>query len=253
MIQGGLILKGCKKTYSSTSPIITIITVVYNCNNFLEETIESVINQTYQNLEYIIIDGGSTDGTIDIIRKYENYTDYWVSENDKGIYDAMNKGIGIATGEWINFMNAGDKFSDNNGLKNIIADKLHLTYDIIYSDTIIKNNSKSLVIYADFTKQKFIHQSILYKRNLHIKYGLYLVDKYITISDYIFFSQLTSEKNVKYCDCISVYSVGGVSDSPKSFYQKICYDYISGKINRIYFGIIIIFYPVYKIMKKLIW
>ena len=102
-------------------PLISVITVVLNGEKYLEETIQSVINQTYPNVEYIIIDGGSTDGTLDIIKKYEDKIDYWVSEKDKGIYDAMNKGIRAACGNWINFMNAGDMFFNINSLKTIIS------------------------------------------------------------------------------------------------------------------------------------
>jgi glycosyltransferase involved in cell wall biosynthesis len=97
---------------TNKKPLITIITVVYNGEKHLEQTIKSVINQNYKNIEYIIIDGVSTDGTLDIIKKYEEYIDYWVSEPDEGIYDAMNKGIGLANGEFINFMNADDWFVD---------------------------------------------------------------------------------------------------------------------------------------------
>ena len=91
-------------------PLITVITVVYNGAKYLEETILSVINQTYPNVEYIIIDGGSTDGTPDIIKKYEDYIDYWVSEKDKGIYDAMNKGWLIThPTAFTVYLGAGDK------------------------------------------------------------------------------------------------------------------------------------------------
>ncbi|MBD3842980.1 MAG: glycosyltransferase, partial [Campylobacterales bacterium] len=87
--EGGLRTKGYFKKSYEDKPLISIITVVYNGEKYLEETIQSVINQTYDNVEYIIIDGGSNDGTLDIIKKYEDRIDYWVSERDKGIYDAM--------------------------------------------------------------------------------------------------------------------------------------------------------------------
>ena len=87
-------------------PLISVITVSYNAVLTIEQTILSVINQTYLNIEYIIIDGGSTDGTVNVIKKYADKIAYWVSESDKGIYDAMNKGIAYSHGEYCNFINA---------------------------------------------------------------------------------------------------------------------------------------------------
>ena len=100
--------------------IISVITVCYNAKSNLEKTILSVLNQTYSNIEYIIIDGGSTDGTIDIIKRYDDKITYWQSEPDNGIYDAMNKGIQKANGEWINFMNAGDLFASTMILQQML-------------------------------------------------------------------------------------------------------------------------------------
>jgi glycosyltransferase involved in cell wall biosynthesis len=100
--------------------LISIVTVVYNCEETLEKTIQSVINQTYENIEYIIIDGGSTDSTLDIIKKYEENISYWISEKDGGIYDAMNKGASVANGDFVIFMNAGDNFYSINILEKIL-------------------------------------------------------------------------------------------------------------------------------------
>lgn len=115
----------------SKNPLITVVTVVLNAKEHIEQTIQSVINQTYSNIEYIIVDGGSTDGTLDIINKYKDKIAVIISEPDKGIFDAMNKGIDIATGEWINFMNAGDYFYTPDVLEKIFKDKL-IEEDFIY-------------------------------------------------------------------------------------------------------------------------
>ena len=117
------------------NPKITVVTVCYNAVAFIEDTIKSVIYQTYKNLEYIIIDGGSTDGTIDIIKKYIPYIEFWTSEPDKGIYDAMNKGLSHATGLWINFMNAGDTFYCNETLSTVFKYQLE-DKNIVYGDTL---------------------------------------------------------------------------------------------------------------------
>lgn len=106
--KGGLRTKGYFKKSYSNKPLVSVITVVFNGEKYLEETIQSVITQTYDNVEYIIIDGGSTDGTLDIIKKYDDKINYWVSEEDGSIYDAMNKGLKLATGEYIGILNADD-------------------------------------------------------------------------------------------------------------------------------------------------
>jgi glycosyltransferase involved in cell wall biosynthesis len=100
---------------------ISIITVVYNRRKELEDTINSVISQTYSEIDFVIIDGGSTDGTIDVIKKYQNKISYWNSEKDEGIYDAMNKGLKAVNGDYVWFINAGDKIYSDDTIKNIMS------------------------------------------------------------------------------------------------------------------------------------
>ena len=109
--EGGKRVRGLELPTATTQPLISIITVVYNCEDYLETTIKSVLQQSYANYEYIIVDGGSRDGTLAIIKQYEDRLDYWISESDRGIYDAMNKGIALAKGKIIGILNSGDFYS----------------------------------------------------------------------------------------------------------------------------------------------
>ena len=107
-LEGGSRFQKIRKKGTIKKPLITIITVVFNNKRYLTKTIKSVLNQSYQNIEYIIIDGGSTDGTLKIIKKFDKKIDYWISEKDHGIYDAFNKGLKLATGDLIGFVNSDD-------------------------------------------------------------------------------------------------------------------------------------------------
>ena len=141
MQQGGLRTSKLYAQQSKRSPLISIITVVRNSDKLLEGTILNVLSQNYENIEYIIIDGNSTDKTLDIIRKYEDKINYWISEPDKGIYDAMNKGISLASGEWLNFMNAGDEFINSEVIENLTGHLSDNVADIVYGDVIALNPS----------------------------------------------------------------------------------------------------------------
>lgn len=119
---------------------LSIITINYNNAIGLEETIKSVIKQNFTDYEYIIIDGDSNDGSVDIIRKYSEHIDYWISEPDKGIYNAMNKGVIHAHGEYCIFMNSGDCFYSQNVIKSIIEKGYQ--QDIITGDTVERNSNR---------------------------------------------------------------------------------------------------------------
>lgn len=184
-------------------PKISIVTVCYNAVKIIEETILSVINQTYTNIEYIIIDGGSKDGTVDIIKKYNDKIAYWTSESDNGIYDAMNKGIKKATGEWINFMNAGDSFCNLNVLAELNRNGAFDNYDLIYGDVIGKYKIGNRLLKAGNLKNitktmQFSHQSTFAKCSL-MKENLYVLT-YRLAADYNFILSLyLNGRKFKYC------------------------------------------------------
>lgn len=129
---------------------ISVITVVYNDVHHIRKTIESFFSQTWSNKEYIIIDGGSTDGTIDIIREYADKLTYWCSERDEGIYAAMNKGITYASGEWINFLNSGDYYVTEDAIEQalLLAIKEEEGVEVIYGNSIEINEGAAQSIEA---------------------------------------------------------------------------------------------------------
>jgi len=180
---GGLRTKGYfKKSYEDKS-LISIITVVFNGEKYLEETIQSVINQTNDNVEYIIIDGGSNDGTLDIIKKYEGAIDYWISEKDSGIYDAMNKGISLCSGEIVGIVNADDiiysdtlsKVSEAISMRDI--DYVHGSVHFMNEKGVVLGEMFSLSS-EDIENKKYIdipfpHPSLFVKKNIYREIGLF--------------------------------------------------------------------------------
>jgi len=215
--EGGLRTKGYFKKSYEDKPLISVITVVLNGEKYLEETILSVLSQTYDNVEYIIIDGGSTDGTLDIIKKYEDYIDYWVSEKDNGIYDAMNKGINVASGEWINFMNAGDEFYENDVLNKIFSQNKFKKMDVVYGNHNVIYPHKTRIAKAgnieDIWKgSQFCHQSAFVSVYVHKEYKFNLSNR--IGADFEFFYTLYKKNmSFRHIDItVANYSAGGLSD-----------------------------------------
>ncbi|MBQ4405981.1 MAG: glycosyltransferase [Bacteroidales bacterium] len=210
---------------------ITIVTVCYNAASEIEKTIQSVVNQTYPEIEYIIVDGQSTDGTMDIVSKYRDKIAIVVSEPDRGIYDAMNKGIKIATGEWINFMNAGDVFCDNNVLECIFSQEYGENISFIYSDNWYVNNGKKEYAKHDHKKLSILHQSCIYKRSLHNIHGIYIVTPKIIVSDLLFFASIPQEEFYKVDIPISCNTIGGVSSAKWCIEQALCVKVVYRKMS----------------------
>lgn len=204
--------------------MITVITVSYNAATSIEKTIQSVINQTYSNIEYIIIDGKSNDGTTDIIKKYSDKISYWCSEPDKGIYDAMNKGIKLAHGEWIAFMNAGDSYVNSDVIENIFSKQISIEKLVVYGKTLIHYNWGTYIVTPDkLTKlancMPFCHQSTFTKRDVLIT-NPFDVSHKIT-ADYQLFSNLYNRNSSAfeyYSGIIADFDgITGISSTQKNF------------------------------------
>ncbi len=162
------------------TPKISVITVVYNGETTLEQTIKSIVSQTYRNIEYIIVDGNSKDRTLDIIKKYDLNISNWISEDDNGIYDAMNKGFQMATGDYVWFMNSGDEIYDSLTLEKIISSQADA--DIYYGDTIMIDNDGNTIgnrrltpprklTWKSFKKGMLVsHQSFIAKKSITTLY-----------------------------------------------------------------------------------
>ena len=171
---------------------ISVITVTYNASSYLEKTIQSILSQDYPNIEYLIIDGCSSDGTVDIIKRYEDAITYWVSEPDRGIYDAMNKGAEKATGEWINFMNAGDCFVSAETVTRFV-DVVASETDIAYGDSWLVHPMSGEKQYLpvrgievlEIPAMPFTHQSVFIRSSVMKRHG-YRTD-YHFASDFDFF------------------------------------------------------------------
>jgi glycosyltransferase involved in cell wall biosynthesis len=194
---------------------LSIITVNYNDAEGLERTIQSVISQTFQDFEFIIIDGGSTDDSVEVIKKYENYIDYWVSERDGGIYPGMNKGLRQAKGEYLNFMNGGDCYHSPEVLENIFA--LDTDADIItgtHAENGLRNVGKGGVTMLDLYKWAIDHQASFIRREVALRHPY--DEKYRIVSDWKFFIEALVLDNCTfyYTDTIVVdVDMKGISNS----------------------------------------
>lgn len=198
-------------------PLISIITVVYNGAATLEKTIQSVLAQTYNSFEYIIVDGGSTDGTLVILDTYRPHIAKYVSEPDKGVYDAMNKGIGMASGNWLFFLGADDILYDNEVLASV-AGALGVASppDLLYGNVV--SPSYKGVYDGEFTFEKLLnknisHQAIFYKRQLFDRIGNYNLH-YKAYADWDFNIRCFADKGIKtaYMDqVVAEFGEGGIS------------------------------------------
>lgn len=212
-------------------PKITIITACYNAEAHIEETIQSVLNQTYNNIEYIIIDGGSTDGTLAIIEKYRNKIDYFVSEPDRGISDAFNKGIKVAEGEIIGIINSDDKLEQ--GSLQIVADAFEQDIDMYRGICYLWNDQTGILFLEIPTlywpaipiKMRGAHPATFIAKKAYQRLGDFDVDLKYSMDTDLFRRFSKANAKVKYIDKpLAYFRLGGVSQSNEvGRLKELCY------------------------------
>ena len=201
----------------------SIITINYNDKEGLKRTVVSVLNQTYNDYEFIIIDGGSTDGSLDIIQEYEDSITYWVSEKDNGIYHAMNKGVAKAQGDYCIFMNSGDSFHSSN-----ILDFVSNYQEDIICGKMIKGEStrpsghhKSTISLVDLMRGSLPHQAMFIKRELMIKHPY--DENYKILSDWKFCIEALVFDNCSFHNIDTIvadYDTSGISSNSNGLLPK---------------------------------
>lgn len=233
---------------------ISIITICLNDAAGLDKTMASLACQQFKDFECIVIDGGSNDGSIDIIKKYSAIVTYWTSEPDSGIYNAQNKGIIKSTGEYCLFLNSGDYLADENVLQKVIDDKSDA--DILYGDMLIEKGvgvsvtkkSPEKITLRKMLTDTIWHPVSFIQRNIFLKFGMYN-EKYKIVGDYEFFLRVLMKEKVKthYLNfTVSVFNLSGISSNP---------DYLKKQINErnsvqdVYFNPILL--AVYRLYGKI--
>jgi glycosyltransferase involved in cell wall biosynthesis len=226
---------------------ITIITIVFNKEKEIEQTIQSVLNQNYSDIEYIIVDGGSTDSTLSVIERYRSNISKLISEPDLGIYDALNKGIDNASGEVIGMVHAGDMLFNNNVISDLVQCFSQTGADLIYGNTVLVEPSniervKRVWEGGEFKPTRFLygwmpsHSSIYIKRSVFQKYGNYRLDLDIA-ADYEFLLRVMYKHSVRcsyYPGLVTRFRVGGISNKNLfSFLKSNTQCYRSWKLNNL--------------------
>jgi glycosyltransferase involved in cell wall biosynthesis len=244
-------------------PLLTIITVVYNSKDLIEATLRSVSVVKDDTIEYIIIDGESTDGTVEIISNYLSNIDLFLSEKDNGIYDAMNKGITLAKGKYVAFLNAGDKYVTN--FSSLIRENLNYKYEVLsFGINFIYPNGKLIeVLPVPYTLNTFDpqfmylpHPGLFVKKDLFVKYGLF-DDNFKSSSDLEWINRIITSKDLNLLIIkkpITNFLAGGMSSSYTAFLEtkEIAVKYGKSKIksNWIFFKQVLL-YALKKVYKAL--
>lgn len=215
--QGGLRTRGLFKQSLPDKPLITVVTVVFNGAAHVERAIKSVISQAYDSVEFLIVDGGSSDGTVDILRRYDEQIDYWVSEPDAGIYDAINKGILLSRGRWVYVLGSDDVLLESLAfMSSYLKEDNHIYYGAVVNKSSgrIRNGKFNLLM---LLTRNIPHQALFYPRQVFEKFTY--DTKYALLADYALNLMLYSNKAYKFryvAKAVAVYDdVAGLSSTTR--------------------------------------
>jgi glycosyltransferase involved in cell wall biosynthesis len=237
----------CSKDNERSLPLVSIITVVYNNARFIKNSIQSVLSQNYARLEYVVIDGGSTDGTLDVIEKYREKISVFTSEADGGIYDALNKGVSLATGNIIGFLHSDDIFADKSVVSKIANHFEKTNADIIYGDLDYVRKDDLNFVVRHWRSGKYIssalgngwippHPTFYARRDLYKKYGGFDISYKIS-ADYDCMIRFLKEKDVRVSyipEVLVKMRTGGMSNNrPINTIKKLYEDYLILNKNQV--------------------
>ena len=227
-LEGGLRLNGEEKRSRVGKPLVSIITATFNASEHLPRTIQSIREQIYANIEWIVVDGASKDKTVELIRQNEDVIDYWVSEPDGGIYDAWNKGVLLASGDWIAFIGAGDSYMPSaiDNYMNVMSTSAEIP-ELASSQVQLVSDSRSALRvwgapfkWEEFEKYMTIaHVGALHHRSLFEKHGLFDIS-YSSAADYEFLMRCgASLKSIYLNELTADMLVGGISNGYKGMFE----------------------------------
>lgn len=237
-------------------PDVTVVTIVFNDAGGIGRTIDSVTSQTHGSVEYIVIDGNSVDGTRQMIEDRRDQIDLYVSEPDRGIYDAMNKAIRLANGKFLLFMNSGDVFFETSSLARLVDRARAANSSAVFGGWVRRSrNGSTSVRLPGLQAGIFNHQAVLYARDLHRELGPYALVPGLTTADYLFLSSLLMDNSLIHCELaepVAIIDIGGISAGNHTFAQKGAIDYLHGRISRWRLASYLVLHPAYRMAKKLI-
>jgi glycosyltransferase involved in cell wall biosynthesis len=234
------------------APSVTVVTVCLNAAPVIEATLRSVFAQDYPDLEYVVVDGGSTDGTVEILRRHAGRIAAFVSEPDQGVYAAMNKGIDLARGEYLLFLNAGDVLATPEVIRQVAASA---DADVLYADYAYSEGPRKGRVTADIDRGVFNHQCILYRKSLHAAFGKYFSVKGLTAADYLFFMHLRASGRTSFRKLdlvLSVVDPHGMSAGLQTFLQVNLVDALLGRRGRYATALRIAVHPVFDFFRGIL-